>query len=272
MSMYSIERAVKEYLDSQNWKYKHDEDKHRFIFGMKLECENVDGCMLAVTARDEEDLSCKALYEFNVPESSRPAVTEFITRANYGLFLGDFQMDLNDGEILYQTYAVFYDHRAMQQEVRRVIQVAIHMAERYGQGFYDIIHYGVDPAEAVKFCEADGSNGRSMAGGSAAASTTASTSAASSGSAGSSAAAGPNEFSELVADMSDEQLDSIIAAAQWEKSERIRKAEEERRRREEEERRRREEEERRRREEEERRHAVPTSLKDKLRMLIDSKK
>ncbi|MBQ4050860.1 MAG: YbjN domain-containing protein [Oscillospiraceae bacterium] len=259
MSMYSIERSVKEYLDSQNWKYKHEEEKHRFIFGMKLDCENVDGCMLVVTARDEEDLSCKALYEFKVPENSRPAVTEYITRANYGLFLGNFQMDLNDGELIYQTYAAFYDHRAMQQEVRRVIQVAIHMAERYGQGFYDIINYGVDPAEAVKFFESDDAKGKSMVGGSSGSAASSASSTVSD--APSAPAAGPNEFSDLVVEMTDEQLDAVIAAAQWEKAERFRKAEEERRRREEEERR---------AAEEAAKKAAPLSLKDKLRRLIGS--
>lgn len=257
MSMYSIERSVKEYLDSQNWKYKHDEEKHRFIFGMKLDCEDVDGCMLVVTARDEEDLSCKALYEEKVPEHRRAAVTEYITRANYGLFLGNFQMDLNDGELIYQTYACFYDHRAMQQEVRRVIQVAIHMAERYAQGVYDIVNYGVDPAEAIKAAEDEERTGKSIATGR---TSTASSAAASTVSSASSAVpAGPNEFSDLVTEMTDEQLDAVIAAAQWEKAERFRKAEEERRRREEEERR---------AAEEAAKKAAPLSLKDKLRRLI----
>lgn len=260
MSMYSIERSVKEYLDSQNWKYKHDEDKHRFIFGMKLDCENVDGCMLVVTARDEEDLSCKALYEEKVPEHRRAAVTEYITRANYGLFLGNFQMDLNDGELIYQTYSVFYDHKAMQQEVRRVIQVAIHMAERYGQGVYDIVNYGVDPAEAVKAAEDEERSGKSIGPGRSSSSGSASSSSSSGSSSSSASAGGPNEFSDLVSEMTDEQLENMIAAVKYEQAERIRKAEEERRR----------------REEEERRAAeaaaakAPLSLKDKLRRLIGS--
>ena len=264
MSMYSIERSVKEYLDSQNWKYKHDEDKHRFIFGMKLDCEDVDGCMLVVTARDEEDLSCKALYEEKVPEHRRAAVTEYITRANYGLFLGNFQMDLNDGELIYQTYACFYDHRAMQQEVRRVIQVAIHMAERYGQGVYDIVNYGVSPEEAVKAAEDEERSGKSIAAGrtsSASAASAASVTSTASAASASAVSAGPNEFSDLVVEMTDEQLDAVIAAAQWEKAERFRKAEEERRRREEEERR---------AAEEAAKKAAPLSLKDKLRRLIGS--
>lgn len=256
MSMYRIETAIKEYLDSQNWRYKHEEDKHRFIFGMKLDCDNVDGCMLAVTARDEEDMSCKAIYEFNVPEEARPRIVEYTTRANYGLFLGNFQMDLDDGEVLYQTAMVFYDHTAMQQEVRRLIQVAIHMAERYGQGFYDVIHYGVSPEDAIKAAEGD-HPGRSIGSGSFSGSSSSSSSSSSSRSTVSSSA--PNEFSDLVAEMTDEQLIAMIQAVEREQDARRRKAEEERRRREEEERR---------AAEEAAKKAAPLSLKDKLRRLI----
>ena len=256
MSMYRIETAIKEYLDSQNWRYKHEEDKHRFIFGMKLDCDNVDGCMLAVTARDEEDMSCKAIYEFNVPEEARTKIVEYTTRANYGLFLGNFQMDLDDGEVLYQTAMVFYDHTAMQQEVRRLIQVAIHMAERYGQGFYDVIHYGVSPEDAVKAAEGDNS-GRSIGSGRSSGTSGSSSSSSSSSSSRSTASSGSssasNEFLDLVAEMTDEQLTAMVEAVQSEQDAR---------------RRRREEEERRRAAEEAAKKAAPLSLKDKLRRLI----
>ncbi|MDD6033319.1 MAG: YbjN domain-containing protein [Oscillospiraceae bacterium] len=253
MSMYRIETAIKEYLDSQNWRYKHEEDKHRFIFGMKLDCDNVDGCMLAVTARDEEDMSCKAIYEFNVPEEARTKIVEYTTRANYGLFLGNFQMDLDDGEVLYQTAMVFYDHTAMQQEVRRLIQVAIHMAERYGQGFYDVIHYGVSPEDAVKAAEGDNS-GRSIGSGrSSGTSGSSSSSSSSRSTASSGSSSASNEFLDLVAEMTDEQLTAMVEAVQSEQDAR---------------RRRREEEERRRAAEEAAKKAAPLSLKDKLRRLI----
>ena len=252
MSMYRIETAIKEYLDSQNWRYKHEEDKHRFIFGMKLDCDNVDGCMLAVTARDEEDMSCKAIYEFNVPEEARTKIVEYTTRANYGLFLGNFQMDLDDGEVLYQTAMVFYDHTAMQQEVRRLIQVAIHMAERYGQGFYDVIHYGVSPEDAVKAAEGDNS-GRSIGSGrSSGTSGSSSSSSSSRSTASSGSSSASNEFLDLVAEMTDEQLTAMVEAVQSEQDAR----------------RRREEEERRRAAVEAAKTAAPLSLKDKLRRLI----
>lgn len=38
-----------------------------------------------------------------VPAEYRPAMAEFLTRANYGLAMGNFEMDFEDGEVRYKT-------------------------------------------------------------------------------------------------------------------------------------------------------------------------
>ena len=73
--MQRLERKVREYLDSQNWKYDFEQDKHRFIFGMSLDCADVDSCLMVVRIRDHEDISCRALYRFDVPADKRTAVS-----------------------------------------------------------------------------------------------------------------------------------------------------------------------------------------------------
>ena len=44
-----------------------------------------------------------ALVPLRVPEASRPAIAEAITRANYGLLLGNFEMDFGDGELRFKV-------------------------------------------------------------------------------------------------------------------------------------------------------------------------
>jgi hypothetical protein len=39
----------------------------------------------------------------NVPEDKRLSMADFLTRANYGLKVGNFEMDFSDGEIRYKT-------------------------------------------------------------------------------------------------------------------------------------------------------------------------
>ena len=135
--MNGIEKAVKSYLDSQNWRYKYDEEDHEFSLGMSLENNDVDSCIIVVHVRDDEDMSCRAIYEFKIPEKKRAIISDYITRVNYGMFLGCFQMDLRDGEIFYKTSSVFSD------------------GEKYGDGFYDVMYKGKSPAETVQAIEAD---------------------------------------------------------------------------------------------------------------------
>lgn len=153
--MNGIEKAVKSYLDSQKWHYKYDEEDHEFSLGMSLENDDVDSCIIILNIRDEENMSCRALYEFKIPEKKRPIISEYITRVNYGMFLGGFQMDLRDGEIFYKTSGVFSDGIPLNDEIRRIVQVTIRMAEKYGNGFYDVMYKGKSPAETVKAIEAN---------------------------------------------------------------------------------------------------------------------
>ena len=153
--MNGIEKAVKSYLDSQNWRYKYDEEDHEFSLGMSLENNDVDSCIIVVHVRDDEDMSCRAIYEFKIPEQKRAIISDYITRVNYGMFLGCFQMDLRDGEIFYKTSSVFSDGAPLNDEIRRIVQVTIHMAEKYGDGFYDVMYKGKSPAETVQAIEAD---------------------------------------------------------------------------------------------------------------------
>ena len=55
-------------------------------------------------ARDEQgQFICYSVYPQMVPEQQRPAMAELLTRLNYGLILGNFEMDYADGEIRYKT-------------------------------------------------------------------------------------------------------------------------------------------------------------------------
>ena len=43
------------------------------------------------------------------PENKREMVSEYINRVNYGTILGNFEIDMNDGEVHYKT-SVNYEH------------------------------------------------------------------------------------------------------------------------------------------------------------------
>jgi hypothetical protein len=53
---------------------------------------------------EEQDLILLySVCPFRVPEERRFEVSEFLTRANYGLAAGNFELDFADGEVRYKT-------------------------------------------------------------------------------------------------------------------------------------------------------------------------
>lgn len=153
MSMYEIEKSVKAYLEDKGMRYEHVEGLHSFMLGIELNSSEMNRCVMSIVAHDEEDLSCHVTYDSNVPECARGRVVEYLTRANYGLFLGSFQMDMNDGQIIYQVGAAYSDHRVTEDELGRMISVASGMAERYAEGLHDVINGDLSPEEAVTRAE-----------------------------------------------------------------------------------------------------------------------
>jgi hypothetical protein len=53
--------------------------------------------------QDLQQLIFYAVAATRAPEAARLRVAEFITRANYGLRIGNFELDFGDGEVRYKT-------------------------------------------------------------------------------------------------------------------------------------------------------------------------
>jgi hypothetical protein len=59
-------------------------------------------------AREEQDqMVFYSVLPFQVPEEYRQEIALFLTRANYGMILGNFELDLSDGEVRYKTATDF---------------------------------------------------------------------------------------------------------------------------------------------------------------------
>ncbi|MDO5309214.1 MAG: YbjN domain-containing protein [Planctomycetia bacterium] len=83
-------------------------------------------------------------------------VAEFVCRANYGLVLGHFNLDMRDGEIQYQTTIDCTDIEAPSTYmVNRAFGVTMQMCEKYAPGFHGVILAGQSAKEACERCEAD---------------------------------------------------------------------------------------------------------------------
>ena len=90
----------------------------------------------------------------NTPENKRLAVAEFLTRANCGMMLGNFELDFTDGEISYKTSIDVEGDRLSFALIQRVVYANVTMMDEYLPGIMSVIYGNVSPEEAIAKIEA----------------------------------------------------------------------------------------------------------------------
>jgi len=93
---------------------------------------NVDG--MAHILDGEDRFVFLLIFRDRVPDAFRPSVMEFLTRVNYGMAIGGFEMDLNDGEVRFRCGVDFRGQRLPPWLIRNSIVAAMDAVEAYAQG------------------------------------------------------------------------------------------------------------------------------------------
>jgi hypothetical protein len=75
-------------------------------------------------------------------------MAEFITRANYGMRIGNFEMDYGDGELRYKAAFDFEGIEVCNKLFETSIYPTVHMMDRYLPGIMAVLS-GQAPAEAI---------------------------------------------------------------------------------------------------------------------------
>ena len=92
-------------------------------------------------------------YPVMVKEKFRPLAMEFLTRANYGLVLGNFEMDCKDGEVRYHVSHLMEEGRLEDETIKRLFSTAMGTADRYFPALMRVLFAGETPAEAIDLAE-----------------------------------------------------------------------------------------------------------------------
>jgi len=89
----------------------------------------------------------------NIPEDRRPAVAEYITRANYGLNVGNFEIDYTDGEVRYKSSIDVENTELTSARIHNVVYASVWMMDRYLPGIMQVIYANTEPSEVIKKIE-----------------------------------------------------------------------------------------------------------------------
>ncbi len=154
---YSVDlaNATRRMLDDVEMKYEFEQDRGLFIFSMGLgEDQKLQKIRIIIRIHDNA-ITSYAQVNMKADSDSISAVVEYITRANFGLRLGNFEVDYDDGEVRYKCHNRFEDRIPSEDELKSIaIACPLQMWMRYGNGFLKVLFGGVNPKDAI--AEAEG--------------------------------------------------------------------------------------------------------------------
>ncbi|HEY9078312.1 MAG TPA: YbjN domain-containing protein [Anaerolineaceae bacterium] len=98
---------------------------------------------------DASQLIFYSIFPVNVPPETRHAAAEFITRANYAMNIGNFEMDYDDGHVRFKTSIDVKGELITETMIRQLIYLNVLTMDRYLPGLMRVIYGGILPSEAV---------------------------------------------------------------------------------------------------------------------------
>ena len=158
-----VRSAVHAMFRDQEWKYSFDEEDGIFqaSFGLgTAKLDKVQVLMDVCGPRRSEDPNdeCRFVIAFGkcgvrADENCMAQVAEYLTRANFGLSNGNFELDYRDGEIRYKVFISCRDMLPSAAVLREAVILPVDMFDRYGNGLLAVLLGVRTPEEAIREAE-----------------------------------------------------------------------------------------------------------------------
>ncbi len=146
-----IRERIADLLDQKGWRYTYDDDKEIFRLGFNIDSKLKETNLIVIPRNT--NFSVYATININADSNCRMAVAEYLTRANYGLKVGNFELDMNDGEIRYKVTVDCGDDCECLPSLsvmENCVFFAVKMVKQYGDDLLAVMYGFKTPEQACK--------------------------------------------------------------------------------------------------------------------------
>ena len=123
-----------------------------FTIRMKLRCR-MQSAQMVVLVR-EADYSTITTLPLCADEDHRLAMAEFLTRANWGMRNGNFELNMLDGEIRFKTHVHVGEQTPDLGAARLATMLPFLTIDRFGDAIIDVLFGFKSPREAFEAVQA----------------------------------------------------------------------------------------------------------------------
>lgn len=145
----SLFDTVLKFFKEDDWRFEQLEGKT--ILKMGFKGDNGSWRCFAQVREEQRQFVFYSMIDTNTPEDKRQKMAEFLTRANYGLITGNFEMDFSDGEVRFKTSI---DVRENENSftpgiIKRLVYLNVLMTDKYLPGIMGVMYGVLSPTDAI---------------------------------------------------------------------------------------------------------------------------
>ena len=149
---YPSDRAVFDvlidFMNLDGWVYR--EIEHRRVLALGVEGKNGRFDCYTVVREAERQIAVYSICPVKVPDYKRYNMAAFITMLNYGTVVGNFELNLHDGEVRYKTSLDAEDAALTPAFIKHLIYTSITTMDDYLPGILSVIYGNISPEEAFQ--------------------------------------------------------------------------------------------------------------------------
>jgi hypothetical protein len=146
--------ALVAHFEENNIRFNTDSEKKSVAFFITGDCA-VYNCHLQIT-HDDQLVQANVRYPVSARDPKmRPLVAETLARANHGMALGSFEIDMDSGEIHYHLGQVILGGVLEDKVVGGIFITCLSTCDRYFPALMRVMFAGNTPADAVYLSELD---------------------------------------------------------------------------------------------------------------------
>ena len=139
-----------EWLKEDDWSYSESERDNGDKYTRSSYSGDNSKFDLVLDAREETQIFFVYVYfPLKVPEKHRLAVSELMTRINYGLRIGNFEFDMKDGEVRYKASIDVEGSELVTKMIHNMVRASLSTSNTYVPAVMHICYGNKTAIEAL---------------------------------------------------------------------------------------------------------------------------
>jgi hypothetical protein len=142
----ALEQVV-ELFRAKDWKFEVDEESDVVRTG--IEGDNGHWQVVAIASDEDDAVLMLSLFPQKCPAHRRAPCAELLTRINFGMMMGCFEMDYDSGKIHFKTTLPFARGDLNAALLDNVVMLNLACMDRFLPAIMSVIYAGISPIQAL---------------------------------------------------------------------------------------------------------------------------